>query len=93
MTGPNHRKRVKHLNFAGQAHELTFSCYRRFPLLEDNRIKLIVSKAIDRAIEAKGFELVAYVIMPEHIHLIVFPIQDDGDISALLSHIKRPSSY
>jgi len=33
--GP-HRKRVRHFDDAGHFHELTFSCYRRLPLLTDD---------------------------------------------------------
>jgi len=32
-----HRKRVKSFNIPGDAHELTFSCYRRLPLLSRDR--------------------------------------------------------
>ena len=32
MNAP-HRKRVRSYNIAGHAHELTFSCFRRLPLL------------------------------------------------------------
>jgi hypothetical protein len=31
-----HRKRVKHYHQPGEFHELTFSCYRRMPLLTND---------------------------------------------------------
>jgi hypothetical protein len=31
-----HFKKVKHFNSAGHAHELTFSCYRRYNYLNDS---------------------------------------------------------
>jgi putative transposase len=36
------------------------------------------------------FELWAYVIMPEHVHLLVFPAHDGYSISDLLKSIKQP---
>jgi putative transposase len=93
MSGIKHRKRVKHFNQPRHAHELTFSCYRRLRLLDDDHIKSILSAGIDAAMASKGFELVAFVYMPEHVHLIVFPVNEQANISQLLSHIKRPTSY
>ncbi len=94
MTDPRfHRKRVKHFDSPGQAHELTFSCYRRFPLLDNDVFRSILGKAINRAVERHHYELVAYVFMPEHVHLIVFPQAEAGTISQLLFAIKKPSSF
>jgi len=49
-------------------------------------------RAIDRAIERHGFDLVAFVYMPEHVHLLVYP-RAAGDVSSLLAAIKRPYSF
>ena len=87
-----HRKLVKHYDEPGQAHELTFSCYQRLPLLKDPRRCMLLSEAVDRAITNHGFELIAFVYMPEHVHLIVFPIEPDARIARLLFAIKRPFS-
>jgi putative transposase len=90
---PGHRKRVKHYDEPGQGHELTFSCYQRLPLLDNDHRCQHVATAIDRAVSGKGFSLLALVFMPEHVHLIVFPEDPSARISALLSAIKRPSSF
>jgi REP-associated tyrosine transposase len=37
--------------------------------------------------------LVAFVYMPEHVHLLVYPDQNASTIDALLKAIKRPFSY
>ena len=34
-----HRKRVRSYNVPGHAHELTFSCFRRLPLLSCDRTR------------------------------------------------------
>ena len=65
-----HRKRVRHYNEPGHCHELTFLCYRRTPPCltnDDWREKL--SRSIDRGMDKDTFSLVAFVHMPEHVHL------------------------
>ena len=88
-----YRKLVRHFDEPGHAHELTFSCFRRLRLLTiDPRRCELLSEAIDRAMTKHGFELVAFVYMPEHVHLIVFPVRPDATIAQLLFAIKRPFS-
>ena len=36
------------------------------------------------------FDLWAYVLMPEHVHLLIYPKADDYSISAILTDIKQP---
>ena len=48
---------------------------------------------IDRAIARQGFELIAFVYMPEHVHLIVYPVEQRARVENLLYGIKRPFSY
>jgi putative transposase len=90
---PPHRKRVQHYDRPGHAHELTFSCYDRRPLLADDHLKRLFSHSIDQATENHGFDLVAFVYMPEHVHLLVFPLSPEAEIEGLLYAIKRPFSY
>ncbi len=87
-----YRKLVRHFDAPGQAHELTFSCYQRLPLLDDDHRRTLLSRSIDAAIVRHGFELVAFVYMPEHIHLTVWPL-GNGTVSALLFAIKSPFSH
>ena len=87
-----HRKRLRHYDEPGQAHELTFSCYHRLPLLTSPTCCLLLSQAVDRAVTKQGFELIAFVYMPEHVHLIVFPVAMTATVARLLFAIKRPVS-
>ena len=68
-----HRKRVKHVDEPGHVHELTFSCYQRRPLLRSDTWTTWLGESIDRAASRHGFALVAFVFMPEHVHLLVYP--------------------
>jgi putative transposase len=53
----------------------------------------LLSEAIDRATERHNYHLTAFVFMPEHVHLLVYPGQDASDIDELLRAIKRAFSY
>ena len=90
---PAHRKRVRHFHEPGHCHALTFSCYQRMPLLTNDVWRAMLCESIDRAAERHRYRTVAFVLMPEHVHLLVYPDQDAGEIDLLLKAIKRPYSY
>ena len=52
-------------------HFLTFRCYRRLPLLGTQRARDVFVREVSRARTEHGFHLVGYVVMPEHVHLLV----------------------
>ena len=51
------------------------------------------SEAVSRACQRHEFDLLAFVSMPEHVHLLVLPRTVESSVSALLYAIKRPFSY
>jgi putative transposase len=55
----------------GHLHFITFSCYRRLPLLGSVRARNVFVKLLDEVRDRCGFSLVGYVVMPEHIHLLI----------------------
>lgn len=69
----SHRKGVKSHNEPGHAHELTFSCFKRLPLLSRDRTRQWFLEALDSTRHRRNLALWAYVIMPEHVHVIVWP--------------------
>ena len=66
-----HRKTVRHFHEVGHLHELTFSCYRRMPLLTNNDWRTRLSAHVDQAGKEASFDLVAFVYMPEHVHILM----------------------
>ena len=56
---------------AGHLHFLTFSCYRRAAKLASGSDRDIVCKALDGMRVRWEFRVVGYVVMPEHVHLLV----------------------
>lgn len=54
----------------GDLHFITFSCYHRQPRL-DERARSLFEHALERARIGYGFWVSGYVVMPEHVHLLV----------------------
>src|SRR5260370_16454168 len=52
-------------------HFITFSCYRRLPLLKTVRARDIFVKELGKVRDETGFHLLGYVVMPEHVHLLM----------------------
>jgi putative transposase len=55
----------------GHLHFITFSCYRRLPLLRSVHARNVMVKILDEVRDRYGFSLVGYVVMPEHVHLLI----------------------
>jgi putative transposase len=55
----------------GHLHFITFSCYRRVPFLRSVRAKNAFVQILNEVRERYGFALVGYVVMPEHVHLLI----------------------
>jgi len=89
---PSYRKTCCRYNDVGHAHCLTFSCFKRRPLLSMDRSRLWLLKALDDARRAMRFDLWAYVIMPEHCHVLLWPRDEKYSISQVLFAIKTPVS-
>lgn len=75
----------------GHYHYVTFSCYRRKKLLKDERAKQIVVHVLSKVIRNWDVTLTGFVIMPDHVHLIL-GYMDDGSHSRVIQEIKRVSS-
>jgi len=86
MTG--HRRQLKRINEPGHARYLTCSCYRRLPLLNNPRICDAFVDQLALTQRAFDFDLYAWVVMPEHFHLLLWP--RDGNVTALLRRLKAP---
>jgi putative transposase len=91
VADPN-RKTCKRYNDRGHAHYLTFSCFQRRPFLSRDRTRRWTVEAIALAREKHQLDLWAWVIMPEHVHLLICPRQAAYDISAILSTVKQSVS-
>lgn len=87
-----HRKRLKHFEQVRHLHELTFSCDRRMPLLTNDAWLSILAQSLDCACSEEEFQLIAFVFMPEHVHLLVLPMNSAAKVRRLLGKTKQPTS-
>ena len=62
---------LKRIYGLGHLHFVTFSCYRRSPLLKTARARDIFVKELGKIRDEMGFQLIGYVVMPEHVHLLM----------------------
>jgi putative transposase len=62
---------LKRYQQTGNLHFITFSCHHRLPYLASPETKNIVQQLLERTRRSHGFLLTAYVLMPEHIHLLM----------------------
>ncbi len=62
---------LKRYQQARDLHFITFSCYRRQPLLATPRAKRLFEQTLERVRCWYGLFVTGYVIMPEHVHLLI----------------------
>ncbi len=63
--------RLKRYQDQGSYHFLTFSCYRRLPFLRDGRCRAVFLEVLEEVRIRHRFYVFGYVLMPEHVHLLV----------------------
>jgi len=91
-TAQGFRRKCKRYNTEGHAHEFTFSCYKTQRFLLSDRIRQYFAESIVAAKESQSFHLWAYVLMPEHVHVIVRPYREEYSVSKILNSMKQPVS-
>ena len=52
-------------------HFVTFSCYGRLPLLDTSHARTTFEHVLERVRRWYGLFITGYVVMPEHVHLLV----------------------
>ncbi len=77
------------------AHFITTNTYKRYPFFRDQRLSQILLEELGFYSGRLGFTLVGYVIMPDHVHLLLWWSRDDKqllDISKIMQVIKRATA-
>ena len=62
---------LKRFQKAESLHFITFSCFHRLPLLQESGEKHAVELVLEQTRARHGARLYAYVLMPEHVHLLI----------------------
>jgi len=85
------RNPLKRYYGRGDLHFITFSCYRRRPFLGTPRARDRFVKILDQVRARHGFRLLGYVVMPEHVHLLLSE-PAHGNPSKVLQVLKQKVS-
>jgi putative transposase len=84
-----HRKTVEINREPGDCHELTFSRYRRMPLLTNDDWRLLLAGKLDTAISSRSSRRIAYVFMPEHVHRLIQPTTHNANRISVFVHLLK----
>jgi putative transposase len=63
--------RLKRFQTQGHNHFLTFSCYQRLPYLTEDHSRTVFLQTLEKLRSRHNFQVFAYVLMPEHVHLLL----------------------
>jgi putative transposase len=83
------RKRRKRYDENREPKELTFSCFRRFRFLVRDRTRQWFIAALQTARQRWPVDVWAYVIMPEHVHLLVSPRDSNLKLGRFAGYVKE----
>jgi putative transposase len=76
---------------SGQFHFITFSCYRRLPLLGTEEGYTTFERELEAIRQRYEFVVAGYVLMPEHVHLVVSEPKN-GSLATALQVLKQETS-
>ena len=80
--------RLKRYYNSKQLHFITCSCYHRIPFLRRAQCRDLFLKVLEQARRRYRFTVVGYVVMPEHIHLLISE-PETGDPSVVMKVVKQ----
>jgi putative transposase len=62
---------LKRYQTSGHDHFVTFTCYHRFPYLDDDHSRTVFEEVLEATRQRHSFQIFGYVVMPEHVHLLL----------------------
>lgn len=71
-------------------HYTTSVCYRRVPLFRSDKACQLFVEALAETRRRLPLKLIGYVVMPDHTHLIINPV--NRDISAVMNSLKSAAA-
>ena len=67
-------KNLKRVTGRNDLHFITFCCYQRRALLGSVRSRNLLIAILSEVRAKYGFSLVGYVVMPQHVHLLIMSL-------------------
>jgi putative transposase len=81
-------RKLKRHHGHGDLHFITFSCYERRPLLNSVRTRNLFLKVLGEVLNRRGSLLIGYVVMPEHVHMLISE-PEKGNLAQLIQVLKQ----
>jgi putative transposase len=82
---------TKHFDHDGRTRFVTFSTHQQLPILSDPELSSMVFGALEAVTREYRCTLLAWVIMPEHVHLVLSP-PVDAALGQIIGEIKSRSA-
>ncbi|KAA3631397.1 MAG: hypothetical protein DWP97_13140 [Calditrichaeota bacterium] len=82
---------IKHFDNTGTARFVTFSCHYNYNLFKTKIVKDIFIKQLIVSHKKHNFKFYGYVIMPNHVHLVLLPL-DGLKLSNIIRELKSLSA-
>lgn len=79
--------KLRHFDHLGTARFVTFICYRRHRYLDDSFARRTVIAELSSLREEHQIKILGYVIMPEHVHLVLWP-PDEVRLGPVIGQLK-----
>ena len=80
---------LKRYQHEGEDHFLTFNCYSREPHLGHPQARDTFLLSLELMRQSYGFDVLGYVVMPEHVHLLVSePSGHEGSLATAIQALK-----
>jgi putative transposase len=83
--------KLRHYDHLNTARFVTFSCYRRHQLLTKPSVIRIFLQTLQAIRQEYDIRLFGYVIMPEHVHLVLHP-PDSVKLGPVIGKLKSKSA-
>ena len=83
--------KLRHFDHLNTARFVTFCCYRRHKFLSKDEIIRAFLNSLSEIKEKHVMRLLGYVIMPEHVHLVLHP-QDGTALGGVIGELKSKSA-
>ena len=79
------------LQQTGHSHFITFTCYRRMEHLTNSQACSVVLRALENTRKRYGLRVFGFVLMPEHVHLLLSE-PERGTLARALQSMKSASA-
>ncbi len=83
--------KLRHYDHLGTARFITFTCYRRHQYLSHLFARQAMLNELAHMREKQSVKILGYVIMPEHVHLLLIP-PDNTRLGGVIGRLKARSA-